>query len=181
MSDSNLGPACAYGSRAVLPADSLARSVILANDCADYLECIGMTAGQSRAEYLRAAAEDYCQHCDIAPNSIHDSEWNARAVAVIDSVYLYMRRHVFACVQVMRRRNADSRKHGATRARVLRHRAAFAAMSDSDLCETLRVLTEHGLARDSVPAAIAAGILRTEVRLRVRHGFERRAILESRA
>jgi hypothetical protein len=109
MSDSNMGPACAYGSRATLPVDILARSAILANDCADYLECVGMATGQARAEYLRGAAEDYCQHCDIAPNSIHDSEWNARAVAVIDSVYLYMRRHVFACVQVMRRRNAAYR------------------------------------------------------------------------
>lgn len=109
MTDSDMGPACAYGSRATLPADPLARSVILANDCADYLECVGMVSGARRAEYLRATAEDYCQHCDIAPNSVHDSEWNARAAEIIDSVYLYMRRHVAACVAIMRRRNAAYR------------------------------------------------------------------------
>ena len=98
------GPACAYGSRATLPVDETARAVILANDCADYLECIGMATGEARAEYLRGAALDYCAACDISP------AWDgARGAEIVESVYLYMRRHVAACVAVMRRRNAAYR------------------------------------------------------------------------
>lgn len=163
-----MGPACAIGSRAELPACVVAAGVILANDCADYLECVGWHTGAARRDYLRSVARDYCGFAEECGGPLmRGALSDAETVAQVES---YMRRHVAAYVRKLRAIRAAWRK----RARVMRHREAFAAMSDSDLADTLRVLTDHGLARDSVSAAIAAGILRAETRLRVRHGYDRR-------
>jgi hypothetical protein len=95
----SLGPPCAYGSRATLPTDKTAARVILANACADYLECIGWKTGAARREYLRAAALEYCAHCDIWPDAF--------GAPIVEEVISYMRRHVAACVAVMRRRRTS--------------------------------------------------------------------------
>ena len=107
-----MGPACAIGSRATLPADTLAASVILANDCADYLECVGMVTGAQRRAYLRETAESYCRECDVWPDRF---DHEARSVAEVES---YMRRHVAAYVARIRelrrqRRAADRAKESA--------------------------------------------------------------------
>lgn len=62
--------------------------------------------------------------------------------------------------------------------RVKRHRAAFAAMQDWDLCDTLETLSLDGMPRHSVIVAIACAVLRAETRLRVRHGAKPRILKE---
>lgn len=100
--NADMGPACAYGSRATLPADALARSVILANDCADYLEVVGWKRGADRAAYLRNAAEYYCGSMGVADPAIERE------------VYRYMRRHVAAYIarlrEIARQRRAANKE-----------------------------------------------------------------------
>lgn len=63
--------------------------------------------------------------------------------------------------------------------RTIRHRKAFAAMTDrdlSDMMEVLEVLRNDARARDDWRFAIVAGILQAEFRNRVRWGFKPRTI-----
>lgn len=96
------GPACAFGSRAALPACEDATRIILANDCADYLEVVGWKRGADRAAYLRSAAEYYCGSMGVADHAIERE------------VYRYMRRHVAAYIarlrEIARQRRAANKE-----------------------------------------------------------------------
>lgn len=102
-----LGPACAIGSRATLPVHFQARQVILANDCADYLECVGWKHGADRRTYLRYSAIDYCAAAEWCGGlEMRGATHTTETVAEVES---YMRRHVAAYVRRLREINAARR------------------------------------------------------------------------